>query len=71
MGRLGLLGLVNGLKPFPLAFLLLQITELDWLWSLKADIWAFWAWSDVGRKNKPLQWLRREHRNQVLGCYVW
>jgi hypothetical protein len=54
VGWLGLLGLVNGLKPFPLAFLLPQIIGPDWLWSLKADIWAFWAWSDVGRKNRPL-----------------
>ena len=41
VGQLGLLGLVNGLKPFPLTFLLSQITEPNWLWALKATSGIF------------------------------
>ena len=57
VGQLGLLGLVNGLKPFPHTIQLLQITEPYWLRALKATsgifglslILAEKKWASTGR----------------------
>jgi hypothetical protein len=55
----------NGLKPFPLTFLLLQITGPNLLWAVKVKSGVFFFGPGLvwcGRKNRPLH-----HQNKIIG----